>query len=88
MWARSLDVPPGTVRELEVIFPRLSNEGPQLEGTLGGEVRILLCFQGGGRSRGGPFEVEAFIYGIDVLDQIDLMLLERALTAAWQLAQR
>ena len=36
----------------------------------------------------GPFEMEAFIYGIDVLDQIDLMLLERALTDAWQYARR
>ena len=32
----------------------------------------------------GPFEMEAFIYGIDVLDQVDLMLLERALTDGWE----
>ncbi|HSN35253.1 MAG TPA: hypothetical protein VLT34_02785 [Arthrobacter sp.] len=30
----------------------------------------------------GPLELEAFIYGVDVLGQIDLMLLELALTAA------
>ena len=42
----------------------------------------LAYFSVGGNA--GPFEMEAFIYGIDVLDQIDLMLLERALTDGWQ----
>ena len=42
----------------------------------------LSYFSVGGNA--GPFEMEAFIYGIDVLDQIDLMLLELALTGAWQ----
>jgi hypothetical protein len=41
----------------------------------------LSYFSVGGNA--GPFEMEAFIYGIDVLDQIDLMLLELALTDAW-----
>ena len=40
----------------------------------------LSYFSVGGNA--GPFELEAFIYGVDVLGQIDLMLLERALTAA------
>jgi hypothetical protein len=42
----------------------------------------LAYFSVGGNA--GLFEMEAFIYGIDVLDQIDLMLLERALTDGWQ----
>ena len=42
----------------------------------------LSYFSVGGNA--GPFEMEAFIYGIDVLDQIDLMLLERALTDGWR----
>lgn len=42
----------------------------------------LAYFSVGGNA--GPFEMEAFIYGIDVLDQIDLMLLESALTDGWQ----
>lgn len=42
----------------------------------------LAYFSVGGNA--GPFEMEAFIYGIDVLDQIDLMLLERALADGWQ----
>ena len=42
----------------------------------------LSYFSVGGNA--GPFEMEAFIYGIDVLEQIDLMLLELALTGAWQ----
>ena len=40
----------------------------------------LSYFSVGGNA--GPFELEAFIYGVDDLGQIDLMLLERALTAA------
>lgn len=42
----------------------------------------LAYFSVGGNA--GPFEMEAFICGIDVLDQIDLMLLERALADGWQ----
>ena len=40
----------------------------------------LAYFSVGGNA--GPFELEAFVYGLSVLGQIDLMLLERALTAA------
>ena len=40
----------------------------------------LAYFSVGGNA--GPFELEAFIYGVDVLGQIDLILLERALTDA------
>jgi hypothetical protein len=42
----------------------------------------LSYFSVGGNA--GPFEVEAFIYGIDLLGQFDLMLLELALTDGWQ----
>lgn len=42
----------------------------------------LAYFSVGGNA--GLFEMEAFIYGVDVLGQIDLMLLERALTDGWQ----
>ena len=40
----------------------------------------LSYFSVGGNA--GPFELEAFIYGVDMLDAIDLMLLECALTDA------
>lgn len=42
----------------------------------------LSYFSFGGNA--GPFEMEAFIYGIDLLGQFDLMLLELALTDGWQ----
>lgn len=40
----------------------------------------LSYFNVGGNA--GPFKMKAFIYGVDVLGQIDLMPLERALIAA------
>ena len=44
------------------------------------ETIWLFYFSVGGNA--GPFELEAFIYGFDMLDPIDLMLLERALADA------
>ena len=41
---------------------------------------LARLFSVGGNA--GPFELEAFIYGVDELGQIDLMLFERALTVA------
>ena len=44
------------------------------------EMIWLFYFSVGGNA--GPFELEASIYGLDMLDPIDLMLLESALTDA------